>query len=107
MLFSIIAKNKKKETSEKVMDEYNDKHGALIKEGLYVSETGTYFRIRNTSQTEWIVTSSLNPKLSNSLTSDLASKLTPLLAGRMKVKELRETADWLEGQLEEISVSNE
>lgn len=87
------------------MDEYNDKEGAPIEEGLYIYEISekTYFRIQNIPQKGWVVTSSLNPKLFDSLTPDLASKLTPLRAPKMEIGSLRGDANWLEEQLKYIS----
>ena len=81
-------------------DEYLDRHNNPIQEGLYVSypsDRRAYFKIEHPNpQTGWIFTSSTNPQCSNSLTSLLASKLTPLLAPRLEAKDLRLDADWLE-----------
>ena len=94
------------------MDEYNDKYDNPIKEGLYVSEIGNFFRIRDIPQTGLRVTGRFNPGLCDSLTPDLASKLIPLPDPRTQINILRivykdmDTANWLEKQAEEISAQN-
>ena len=85
-----------------IMVEYKDRHGKPIKEGLYTTGNGDYFRIRNTSTSGLMVVSSLNTGFYVSLEQQLTSKLTPLLAAKMEVESLRDTANWLEKQLEEI-----